>query len=139
MFYQPNLRDYKADVEAIVSSRLATWKLQHFGLWHDLVQPAQSSVAETSVAEVMDLEEQTHQAKYRELRAKIAQDMSAMTSFNAKAAENERRSHVVGVMHERAQVQVGKELLGYARLNAVFNFCVGSEIVSTICLLGKPA
>ncbi|CAK9053215.1 unnamed protein product [Durusdinium trenchii] len=109
-------RDYKADVEAIVTSKLATWKLQHFGLWHDLVAPVTSPVPETSAAEVMDLEEQAHQAKYRELRAKIAQDLSTMTAFNAKSDENDRRSHVVSVMHERAQVQIGKELLGYARL-----------------------
>lgn len=103
-------------MEAIVTSKLATWKLQHFGLWHDLVAPVTSPVPETSAAEVMDLEEQAHQAKYRELRAKIAQDLSTMTAFNAKSDENDRRSHVVSVMHERAQVQIGKELLGYARL-----------------------
>lgn len=120
-FLNQNLRDYKADVEAIVTSKLATWKLQHFGLWHDLVEPPTAAAPETSIAEVMDLEEQAHQAKYRELRAKIAQDMSAMTAFNAKANETARRTHVVGVMHERAQVQIGKELLGYARLNLFFN------------------
>lgn len=106
-----NLRDYKSDVEAIVSSKLSTWKIQHFGLWTDLIEPAEAPVPTSSAAELMDLEEAAHQAKFRELRAKIAQDMASMTAYNAQADENKRRGHVVNVMHERAQAQIGKEFL----------------------------
>jgi hypothetical protein len=35
--------------------------------------------------------------------------MSNMTAYNAQATENQRRNHVVHVMHERAQAQIGKE------------------------------
>ena len=76
-----------------------------------MVDPPQAAVEPTSVAEVMDLEEQAHQAKFREMRAKIAQDMSNMTAYNAQANESQRRNHVVHVMHERAQAQIGKEYL----------------------------
>jgi predicted nucleotide-binding protein len=98
-------------VEAIVSSKLSAWKIQYFGLWTDMVEPAEAPVATSSAAELMDLEEAAHQAKFRELRAKIAQDMASMTAYNAQADENKRRSHVVSVMHERAQAQIGKEFL----------------------------
>ena len=64
----------------------------------------------------MDLEDQAHQAKYRELRAKIAQDMSSMTSYHAKNDENKRRGHVVTVMHERAQTQIGRQYLAYGHI-----------------------
>ena len=106
------LRDYKADVEAIIASKLPTWKLIHFGLWTDLCDPPSAPVAApSSAAELVELEDQAHQAKYRELRAKIAQDMSCMTSYHAKNDENKRRGHVVTVMHERAQAQIGKQYL----------------------------
>ena len=64
----------------------------------------------------MELEDQAHQAKYRELRAKIAQDMSSMTSYHAKNDENKRRGHVVTVMHERAQTQIGRQYLAYGHI-----------------------
>ena len=76
-----------------------------------MVEPPQPAVEPTSAAELMDLEEQAHQARFREMRAKIAQDMSNMTAYNAQATENQRRNHVVHVMHERAQAQIGKEYL----------------------------
>ena len=110
--FPKKLRDYKSDVEAIVSSKLPTWKLNHFGLWSDMVEPPQAPVPSATATELADLEEQAHQAKFREMRAKIAQDMSNMTRYNAQSEENKRRSHVVHVMHERAQAQVGKEFLG---------------------------
>ena len=74
-----------------------------------MVEPPQAAVEPTSAAELMDLEEQAHQARFREMRAKIAQDMSNMTAYIAQATENQRRNHVVHVMHERAQAQIGKE------------------------------
>ena len=64
----------------------------------------------------MELEDQAHQAKYRELRAKIALDMSSMTSYHAKNDENKRRGHVVTVMHERAQTQIGRQYLAYGHI-----------------------
>ena len=68
-----------------------------------MVEPPQAAVEPTSAAELMDLEEQAHQARFREMRAKIAQDMSNMTAYNAQATENQRRNHVVHVMHERVK------------------------------------
>ena len=106
-----NLRDYKADVEAIVASKPPSWKLSHFGLWTDLIEIPQETVPTTSAADLQDLEEQAHQAKYREIRAKLAQDLSSMTQYHAAAAESKRRLHVVHVMHERGQAEVGKECL----------------------------
>lgn len=103
--------DYKDDIDAIVASKLPTWRLQRFGLWHDVVEPPSAPVQTASAAELLDLEDQAQQARFREVRAKLAQDMSAMTAWNAQTAENKRRLHVVNVMHERAQAQVGKEFL----------------------------
>ena len=34
-----------------------------------------------------------------------------MTAWNAKCGESERRKHVVLIMHERGQQQIGKQLL----------------------------
>ena len=51
-------------------------------------------------------------AKYREIRAKISQDITDMVHYNSQKAESERRAHVVMVMHEKSQSQIGKSFLG---------------------------
>lgn len=105
------LRDYFSDVEAVVTAKLATWKVQHLGVWSDLVEVAAPSAPVLSASELMDLEDEAQAARFREARAKLAQDTADMCQFNAKAEENKRRAHVVTVLHEKAQVQQGKELL----------------------------
>ncbi|CAK9109356.1 unnamed protein product [Durusdinium trenchii] len=60
-FYQ---RDYKSDVEAIVASKLATWKIQHFGLWADVVEtPTGPPPCVATAAELVDLEDQAQAAR----------------------------------------------------------------------------
>lgn len=61
--------------------------------------------------EVQELEDQAQAARFRQVRAKLSQDISAMTAFNTKKDETQRRTHVVSVMHEKAQVAVGKQFL----------------------------
>lgn len=109
-----DLRDYLADVEAIMHAKCPTWKLEHFGLWADLVQvrTEASTLPSASTAEIMDMEDAAQQAKFREVRAKLAADVASMTMFHAQSAEAKRRGHVVKVMHERSQVQIGRELPG---------------------------
>ncbi|CAK9104214.1 Uncharacterized protein SCF082_LOCUS48644 [Durusdinium trenchii] len=107
-FYQ---RDYKSDVEAIVASKLATWKIQHFGLWADVVEtPTGPPPCVATAAELVDLEDQAQAARYREVRAKMAQDCAAMTLYNSQMEENKRRAHVVHVMRQKGQHEVGAEL-----------------------------
>ena len=60
----------------------------------------------------MEIEDQAQAARFREVRAKLSQDIAAMTAFNTAKDETQRRSHVVSVMHEKAQVSTGKQLLG---------------------------
>ena len=98
-------------MEAIVAAKLPTWRLQHLGLWVDLVDPPAAASVDTGPADLMELEDQANAAKYRELRAKIAQDQAAMTSYHVQLEEGKRRSHVVNIMHERGQAEVGKQLL----------------------------
>ena len=100
-----------ADVEAIVSSKLSTWKLCHLGLWADLIEPPAVPAKPVSTAELMEMEDLAAAAKFREIKAKIQQDQSDMATYNAQQAEGERRTHVVMVMHEKAQVQIGKSYL----------------------------
>lgn len=107
-----NLRDYKSDVEAIVASKLATWKIQHFGLWADVVEtPTGPPPCVATAAELVDLEDQAQAARYREVRAKMAQDCAAMTLYNSQMEENKRRAHVVHVMRQKGQHEVGAEFL----------------------------
>lgn len=108
------VRDYKTDIEALLVAKPQSWKLAHLGLWVDMVEVASSgapAVQETTPAELMELEDQAHAARFREVRAKIAQDIAAMTAYNAGMEEAKRRTHVVNIMHERSQIQTGKQFL----------------------------
>eukprot|EP00435_Cladocopium_sp_Y103_P025441 s2160_g6.t1 len=96
---------------AAVTAKLPTWKVQHLGLWVDLVEPQASRGPAVSASELMELEDEAQAAKFREVRMKLAQDTAAMCSYNSSKEECTRRSHVVKVMHEKSQVEAGKELL----------------------------
>ena len=104
-------RDYMAEIEAAVTAKLATWKLQHLGVWCDLVEPPATPVKVSTASELMELEDEAHSARFREVRAKLAQDVSSMCQYNSEKEEVTRRSHVVKVMHEKSQLEIGKELL----------------------------
>ena len=107
------LRDYFSDIEAVISAKLATWLPQHLGLWADHVEvPSTPKKLPPSASELMEIEEEVSMARFREVRAKLAQDEAAMCAFNAASEEHRRRLHVVSVLHEKAQVQIGKEFPG---------------------------
>ncbi|CAK9065937.1 Uncharacterized protein SCF082_LOCUS33655, partial [Durusdinium trenchii] len=99
-------KDYFADVTA----RLSTWKPQHLSIWCDLVEAPASPAKLSTPADLADIEEQAHAARFREIRAKLSQDVLTMSQLNAKEAELKRRKHVISVMHEKAQLDIGKEL-----------------------------
>ncbi|CAK9002075.1 Uncharacterized protein SCF082_LOCUS7183 [Durusdinium trenchii] len=103
-------RDYSADIEAAVTAKMSTWKPQHLALWVDMVEPPKAPLSIPSAAELVEIEDQSQAARFREIRAKLSQDVADMTTFNSKNAEIERRGHVVSVMHEKAQMAVGKQL-----------------------------
>ena len=101
-----------AEVEAAVTAKLPTWKLQHLGIWVDIIEPAgPSNIKVVSASELMELEDEAQAAKFREVRTKLSQDVASMCSFNSAKEEATRRSHVVKVMHEKSQVIAGKEFL----------------------------
>lgn len=62
--------------------------------------------------DITAIEDQAQAARFREVKAKMAQDAAAMTAFNAQVESNKKRCHVVAVMHEKGQLQVGREPLG---------------------------
>eukprot|EP00435_Cladocopium_sp_Y103_P054926 s114_g18.t1 len=78
-------------VEAAVASKLSTWKLQHLGIWTDIVEPPSAPLQVHSAAELMDIEEESQAAKFREIRAKLAQDVAGMTQYISGMEENQRR------------------------------------------------
>ncbi|CAK9038785.1 Sodium/hydrogen exchanger 3, partial [Durusdinium trenchii] len=131
-FFQKILGDYWQEIEATVTSKLSTWKLQHLGIWADVVEPEAAPAAKVhSAAELLEIEGECQAAKFREVRAKVAQDIADMTQYNSSLKESERRAHVVTVMHERGQVQIGKELLVTSFVCRLMPF-----VLFNLCLLG---
>ena len=80
-------------------------------MWVDLVDGPKAPAAIPTPAEMVEIEDQAQAAKFREVRAKISQDIMDMAAYNSKQDESKRRSHVVTVMHEKSQVMVGKQFL----------------------------
>ena len=119
-----------SEVEAAVTAKLATWKLQHLGIWCDLVEPPATPVKVATATELMELEDEAQSARFREVRAKLAQDVAAMCQFNSEKEEATRRSHVVKVMHEKSQLEIGKELLAELMI-----FYFNSSILSSFSFL----
>ena len=115
------LRDYFAEIEAAISAKLQTWQLQHLSLWTDFIEPPSVSVVIQDTEDIVAMEDAAQAAKFREVKAKIAQDCAAMGRFNAQAAASAKRLHVVEVLHEKGQIQVGKEFLDQKRNNI---FCI---------------
>ena len=108
------LRDYFQEIEAAISTKLATWQVQHLSLWSDYIEvPAAPVISCDGADDLTVMEDQAQALRFREVKAKMAQDIASMTAYNAKAQENCKRSHVVSVMHEKGQIQVGKELLRF--------------------------
>ena len=97
----------------MLSTKLPTWQVQHLSLWTDYIEVA-SAPAVISCDGADDLtvmEDQAQALRFREVKAKMAQDIASMTAYNAKAQENSKRRHVVSVMHEKGQIQVGVTLM----------------------------
>lgn len=100
-----------------MTAKLSTWKPEHLSLWVDLVEvPKTSPGVVPTPAEMIEIEDQAQAAKFREVRAKISQDILDMTNFNSKQDESKRRGHVVTVMHEKAQMAIGKQFLVHDNL-----------------------
>ncbi|CAK9006091.1 unnamed protein product [Durusdinium trenchii] len=104
------MRDYSAEIEAAVTAKLSSWKPQHLSLWVDLVEPPAGPTAVASAVEIVEMEDAAQAARFREVSAKLSQDIASMTAFNTASNETSRRSHVVNVMHQKAQMTVGKQL-----------------------------
>ena len=103
-------RDYFPEVEAAIASKLTTWQVQHLSLWSDYVEVKQAPTV-PGAEEVTVMEDEAQAARFREVKAKLTRDAAAVTAYNARVAENAKREHVVKVMHERSQIQTGKESL----------------------------
>ena len=112
------LRDYFSEIEAALASKLTTWQVNHLSIWQDYVD-TKSAPQVPGAEEVIAMEDEAQAARFREVKAKIARDCANMTSYNARVDENRKREHVVRVMHEKSQVQCGKEFLGHLSLSVV--------------------
>ena len=135
-----HLRDYASDVEAAVTAKLSTWKPQHLSLWSDLVEPPAVPSGVVNAVEVMEIEDQAQAARYREVRAKVAQDIAAMTAYNTANDDTKKKSHVVQVMHQKAQMTVGKQFLGFTFLFIIFPSLVFGYVFQVSCMFvfSKP-
>lgn len=89
-------------------------------LWTDYVEAAAVPAVVPDAEELVAMEDQAQALRFREVKAKMAQDIAKMMQFNAKTKENTKRLHVVSVMHEKSQLQTGKELLVFLGNGLVF-------------------
>lgn len=98
-------------MEAALTPKLRTWKIQHLGIWCDLVEPPSTPVKVATATDILEMEDEAQQARFREVRAQLAQDCTTMCKFNSDTKDANRRSHVVKVTHEKSQLELGKQFL----------------------------
>eukprot|EP00435_Cladocopium_sp_Y103_P004363 s5416_g1.t1 len=82
-------RDYFAEIEAAISSKLTTWQLQHLSLWSDYIEPPTCPVVVADTEEITAMEDQATAAKFREIKTKLASDCANMTRFNTQVPMDE--------------------------------------------------
>ena len=113
-------RDYFAEIEAAIPSKLPSWQIQHLSLWTDYIEPPATTVVIPDTEDIVAMEDQAQAAKFREIKAKISQDCASMSRFNAQVTAQNKRLHVVTVMHEKGQNSIGRESLVFPKQFTLF-------------------
>ncbi|CAE6950443.1 unnamed protein product [Symbiodinium sp. CCMP2592] len=105
-------RDYWSEIEATITAKLPTFKVEHLAIWSEFIEPKTTSVKLDPQDEVtlQERADTVRAAKFREIRAKVAEDSHRMTAFNTKTQQRDIRTHVVEVMHMKNQNAIGAKL-----------------------------
>ncbi|CAE7252952.1 unnamed protein product [Symbiodinium sp. CCMP2592] len=105
-------RDYWSEIEATITAKLPTFKVEHLAIWSEFIEPKTTSVKLDPQDEVtlQERADTVRAAKFREIRAKVAEDSHRMTAFNTKTQQRDIRTHVVEVMHMKSQNAIGAKL-----------------------------
>ena len=101
------------DIEAVISSKNPGFRLSTLAVWEDIIAPPTlpKILEDTSGADVLEVAEKALDAKFQEVRIKLAADCEAMSKFNSEQRKFQSKSHVAKVMHEKTQNETGKKLL----------------------------
>ena len=110
-----NPRDYFQDVEAAVATKSSAFRLSSLAIWADLIEPPSLPplLQGDEGNDVLLAQEQAADAKFKEVKVKLASDCQAMTNFNLEKSKVESKSHVLKVLHEKKQSEIGKKFLGH--------------------------
>ena len=74
-------------------------------------------------ATIQERADEVHAAKFREVRAKLAEDCNKMTAYNTQVKHKANRTHVVEVMHLKSQNAAGQKPFGRSCSAAVHVSC----------------
>ena len=108
------LRDYFQDVEAAVAARNESFHLASLTIWSDIVEPPvmPTILHGDESADVLAAQEKASESKFQEVKVKLAADCQAMANYNLEKSKAASKGHVLKVLHEKKQNEIGKKFLG---------------------------
>eukprot|EP00438_Fugacium_kawagutii_P006400 Skav224253 [mRNA] locus=scaffold2636:43241:44084:+ [translate_table: standard] len=106
-------KDYFQDIEALVASKNPQFRLESLSVWMDLIAPPALPTCLQADANVDALaaQEQAAQSKFAEVKIRLAADCQAMHSYNQEVEKSAGKLHVAKVLHEKTQLEKGKQPL----------------------------
>ena len=115
-------RDYWQEIEAVATAKLPTFKVEHLAIWNEFIEPQEGlKLDPQDEVTLQERADNVRAARFREIRAKVAEDSHRMTAYNVKLKQRDIRSHVVEVMHMKSQNAVGQKSLARSCLFGKFN------------------
>lgn len=106
-------RDYVVDIEAVIASKNPAFRLSSLSVWEDIISPPTlpKVLEDTSGADILEVTQKALDAKFHEVKIKLAADCETMSKFNSEQRKFQSKNHVAKVMHEKTQNETGKQLL----------------------------
>ena len=87
----------------MTASKSPQFRLQSLAIWADLVAPPSvpASLQGEQGADVLAAQEQATQARFSEVKVRLAADSQAMNRFNLEIERTAGKLHVAKVLHEK--------------------------------------
>lgn len=101
-----------------MATKSTAFRLSSLAIWIDIIEPPSlpQCLQGDESADVLDAQEQASESKFKEIKVKLAADCQAMTNYNLEKSKVESKSHVLKVLHEKKQNEIGKKMLDFASL-----------------------
>ena len=96
-----------------MAAKNESFRLSSLTIWSDIIEPptVPAILHGNESADVLAAQEKASESKFQEVKVKLAADCEAMANYNLEKSKAASKSHVLKVLHEKKQNEVGKQFL----------------------------